>query len=83
MGAAFAQVAESCGLGVEVISLTRREWALLDHVSEITGLPYCEIIRQLFEAHLQGEGYNPAIGSLSYTESNTRRLRRIAGKNGG
>lgn len=65
MGSAdFAQVADACGLCVEVICLKRREWAQLDHVSEMTGLPYCEIIRQLLEAHLNGEGGLPAIGSL-------------------
>lgn len=60
----FAQVADACGLGVEVIRLTRREWAQLDHVSEISGLPYCEVIRQLLEACLNNNGSLPAIGSL-------------------
>ncbi len=65
MGSAdFAQVADACGLGVEVICLTQQEWAQLDHVAEITGLPYCEIIRQLLDACLNGNGNLPAIGSL-------------------
>jgi len=61
---AFAEVMDACGLGVAVIRLTRREWAQLDHVAEITGLPYCEIIRQLLDACLNGNGNLPAIGSL-------------------
>lgn len=65
MGSAdFAQVADACGLGVEMIHLTRREWMLLDHVAEITGLPHGEIIRQLLEACLNGNGNLPAIGSM-------------------